>query len=231
MRLDARNRRQQLIAVAMRLFSERGFEGTTTRAIARAAGVNEAIIFRHFPTKEDLYWAVVSSRISAAGRKQMIERYVNSDLDQAEVLTGIAENLLTRTRKDAELTRLLLFSALRNADLSESFFHTYMAEAYDLLADYFRRCTRSGRLRKVNPVLAARGFLGMISNHILVQELFGGARYENFDPRQVGRELADIWLNGVGVRRRASGSGRDSNGSRKRGIPLSRSRAESVAAG
>ena len=43
---------------AKELFARQGFEGTTTRQIAERARVNEAIIFRHFPSKEDLYWAI-----------------------------------------------------------------------------------------------------------------------------------------------------------------------------
>ena len=46
----------------MRLFSERGFRGTTTKEIAQAAGVSEAIIFRHFATKEDLYTAIIDHK-------------------------------------------------------------------------------------------------------------------------------------------------------------------------
>src|SRR3712207_527601 len=53
-RMAADERRQQIVAVAMRLFSERGFRGTTTKEIAQAAGVSEAIISRHFATKDEL---------------------------------------------------------------------------------------------------------------------------------------------------------------------------------
>src|SRR5215208_4694809 len=58
-RMCADDRRRQIAEVAMRLFSERGFRGTTTKEIAQAAGVSEAIIFRHFATKEDLYSAII----------------------------------------------------------------------------------------------------------------------------------------------------------------------------
>ena len=51
--------RQRLCAVAERLFAQRGFSATTTKEIARAAGVNEAIIFRFFPHKDDLYAAIL----------------------------------------------------------------------------------------------------------------------------------------------------------------------------
>src|SRR5690348_3224187 len=97
MRLAAKDRRQQLIEVAMRLFSEQGFDGTTTRQIAEAAEVNEAIIFRHFSSKEELYWAVVNTRIDAAGRKRKIRRCLEANLTERETLAAIATSLLDRT--------------------------------------------------------------------------------------------------------------------------------------
>ena len=63
MRTAAKTRRRQILAAALRLFSRQGFDATTTRAIAQLAGVNEAIIFRHFTSKEELYWAVLSEQM------------------------------------------------------------------------------------------------------------------------------------------------------------------------
>jgi AcrR family transcriptional regulator len=197
MRLKAQVRREQLISTAMRLFSLQGFDGTTTREIANAAGVNEAIIFRHFPTKEDLYWAVISSRIASAGRQRRIREHLEATDDPQQALRGVALILLDRNEEDAAITRLLLFSALRNPKLTENFFRTYMSGTYRVLADYIRKGVESGRFRKVNPQNSARTFIGMISNHILVQELFGGDRRSPIDPKTAGAGLADLWLNGV----------------------------------
>ena len=199
MRLSTEQRRQQVISAAMRLFSSRGFDGTSTRAIAQAAGINEALIFRHFQTKEDLYWAVVSSRIHAAGRQEKIREYLGSPhMDAREVLAAIAENLLDRNHEDADLTRLLLFSALRNSELSENFFRTYMAGIYEAIARFIRQGIRKGQFRKIDPMLAARGFMGMISSHILLEELLGGSGNTS-TPRNLGRQLADLWLNGMSL--------------------------------
>jgi AcrR family transcriptional regulator len=200
MRLTAQDRRLQLIHAAMRLFAVQGFDGTTTREIAEAAGVNEAIIFRHFSSKEDLYWAVVSSRIKASGRKQKLRELLASGREEREVLAACAEAWLRRTRKDTALTRLLFFSALRNRRLSDAFFRTYIVESFDLLAEYFRKTANRGRFRNVDPLVAARGFLGMLAYHNLVQELFGGNRYQQFDPHVLGAQLADIWLDGISAR-------------------------------
>ena len=54
-----RVRRRQLIEVGIRLFSQKGFRGTTTKEITDAASVNPAILFRNFPTKDDLYAAIL----------------------------------------------------------------------------------------------------------------------------------------------------------------------------
>ena len=64
-RMPAEDRRRQIIGVAIRLFSQKGFRGTTTKEIAAAAGVNEAIIFRHFVTKSELYSAMIDEKAAA----------------------------------------------------------------------------------------------------------------------------------------------------------------------
>src|SRR5829696_247868 len=66
-RMCADERRLQIAEVAMRLSSERGFRGTTTKEIAQAAGVSEAIIFRHFATKEELYTAIIDYKGCGGG--------------------------------------------------------------------------------------------------------------------------------------------------------------------
>ena len=58
-RLSLARRRRQLIDAARRVFAERGFRGATTRQIAAAAGVTEALIFQHFPDKDALYDAIL----------------------------------------------------------------------------------------------------------------------------------------------------------------------------
>src|SRR5438094_7085455 len=58
-RLPAAERRQDLIETAIRVFTEGSYRGTTTAEIARAAGVSEPILYRHFASKRDLYLAAL----------------------------------------------------------------------------------------------------------------------------------------------------------------------------
>jgi AcrR family transcriptional regulator len=58
-KLSSEERRAAIIQAVRRVFADKGFHGTTTRELARAAGVSEALLFKHFPTKEALYSAML----------------------------------------------------------------------------------------------------------------------------------------------------------------------------
>jgi len=196
-RLTASDRRQQILDAASGLFARKGYQGATTREIAEEAGINEALLFRHFPSKENLYWTLIEELCAARGRPQKIRRILDKGGSDSEVFEAIAREFLDRSARDRELTRLLWFTALENHELSARFFNTFIAEIYEELAVHIRRRIRQGTFRKCEPLLAARGFLGMLVYHFLVQELFGGEQYQNFNPRQAAETLANIWLAGM----------------------------------
>ena len=196
-RIPASERRQQILAVATALFARQGFHGTTTRQIAEQVGVNEIILFRQFPTKHDLYWAVIEAKCQAKPGRQALKDALSGAADEQAAFTEIALGMLERNSRDTTLMRLLLFSALEAHELSERFYQTYTAQFYEVLAADIRRRIRAGAFRPVDPMLAARGFLGMIFQYILAQQLFGGARHHPNDHRKVARTFATIWLKGI----------------------------------
>lgn len=199
-RVSSEDRREQILDVAMSLFARQGFEGTTTRQLAESARVNEAIIFRHFPSKEDLYWAIIERKCQTSGRRAMLQQMLAGGGSDLEVFSGIAERILRRSKRDADITRLLLYTALERHELSDEFFRKHVAGQFELLADYVQRRIDEGAFRPVDPLLAARSFLGMVIYYYLVEELFIGSRRSDFDPAQVGGWMAELWLSGMVVR-------------------------------
>ena len=117
-RLSALDRRRQIIRTASTLFARRGYRGTTTREIAERAGINEALLFRHFPSKEKLYWTIIEEQCGARGRRDKINEIVDRGGSDYEIFAAIAREFLTRTARDTELTRLLWFTALESHTLS-----------------------------------------------------------------------------------------------------------------
>ena len=196
-RFSAADRRQQILDVATELFAAQGFQGTTTRQIAERSRVTEALIFRHFPGKEELYWAVIERKIRAAGPADRMRKNLESAGDDLQVLSTVAAEILERRAKDQTLSRLLLYTALENHRLSHRFFRIYVAECYEVLAEYVEKRIAEGRFRPMDPLLAARSFLGMVIYHSWVQELFGGKRYQDFSVQQVSDTVARLWLDGM----------------------------------
>src|ERR687894_3005968 len=60
-RLSADQRKQAIVDAVRDVFAEKGFDGTTTRELAKAAGVSEALLYKHFPSKESLYAAMLDA--------------------------------------------------------------------------------------------------------------------------------------------------------------------------
>src|ERR1051326_8086157 len=101
-RMSAEDRRQQILDVAIRLFSQKGFRGTTTKEIALAAGVNEAIIYRHFATKSELYSAIMDQKACSA-EVQALESALNEAMeskDDRRVFESIAFHLMEFHERD-----------------------------------------------------------------------------------------------------------------------------------
>src|SRR5207302_1823813 len=61
LKLSCDERRAAIVKSVRRVFAEKGFHGTTTRELAQAAGVSEALLFKHFPNKEALFTAMLGA--------------------------------------------------------------------------------------------------------------------------------------------------------------------------
>jgi AcrR family transcriptional regulator len=193
-RLSSGDRRQQIVDVATQLFARQGYEGTTTRQIAESAEVNEAIIFRHFSTKEDLYWAVIEDQCRMRAGREKLEQALGSGQNDEQIFTSIASEFLSR---DATLPRLLLFSALERHEVSQRFFKVHVASYYEILGDYIRRRIEDGAFREVDPILGARSFFGMLVYHFQIQELFGAKHLHDFELEHAVKTFVGIWLKGM----------------------------------
>jgi AcrR family transcriptional regulator len=195
-RISAKHRRQQIMRVAARLFARRGYSGTTTRQIAERAGVSEAIIFRHFSNKDELYQAILEAECGKRSPAAVLKRTAGSARDDFELLAAVAEEILSW---DALVGRLLLFSALESDRLSHRRFLAHMAPYQELLCGLVHARMGEGRFRGVDPLVAAQGFFGMLVYHFQVRGVYG-KRLPKHERRQLSEALASLWLEGMETR-------------------------------
>ena len=113
-RMPGHDRRRQLLDVAVDVFARRGFGGTKTKDIAAAAGVSEAILFRHFSSKEDLYHAILDAKEDKHGAPEFLEilRTYADRRDDAGLFQFVGSAIVRSFREDPAFHRLLLYASL-----------------------------------------------------------------------------------------------------------------------
>jgi len=174
-RLSGTERREQLLTIAVDLFSRKGFKGTTTREIAAAAGVTEAIIFRHFETKEHLYRAIIDQRLNSSDAAAWIaglQAAMDKDDDEAVVRQLIAAIIETH-KNDPKFERLMLYAALEGNDIALLYMRQVTACIVDVFRRYFKRRQKNGRMRAMAPDIALTAIVGMAKNYALSKYVHG----------------------------------------------------------
>src|SRR6186997_89530 len=105
-------KRQEILKAAMELFARKGFRGTTTRDLASQSDVNEAIIFRYFTNKSELYRAILEEKVHQGDEHYRQVEQMAKTSDIQTFLEFIGHQFLERHEHDSTFMRLLLFSAL-----------------------------------------------------------------------------------------------------------------------
>lgn len=156
----------------MDLFSRKGFAGTTTKEIALAAGVSEAIIFRHFATKRDLYTAIIEHNIHSAGAKQVLAGLETcmKRRDDEGLFRLIAKEMIEEHRRDARFEKLMLHASLEGHELATIYQREFGLPIFATLRAYLDRRQRSGALRRIDSGAMIVAIAGMAHYYALNAE-------------------------------------------------------------
>ncbi|HLA94896.1 MAG TPA: TetR/AcrR family transcriptional regulator [Pyrinomonadaceae bacterium] len=202
-RMSGDERRRQILQIAIDLFSKHGFRGTTTRQIANAAGVSEAMVFRHFATKEDLYGAILGDKachdeMKFPWEKDPVLQEAIQNKDDYTVFYNIALNAMTKQQADEGFMRLIFFSALEDHELADNFFNEFVLKVYEFIGGYIEQRQKDGAMRKMNPRVAVRALMGMMLHQSLNNILWDRKRrLLDITNEEAAKNFAEILLYGV----------------------------------
>ncbi len=184
----------RVLDAATRLFGERGYQATTTRAIAQAAGVNEVTLFRAFGNKQGVLRAI-GERLaqSQAGR-------VAADLDGSDVRAS----LMTLARREVAnglslgaLVTRLAFEATWVPEVAEVFADGPQANLA-ALADFLAGAQAAGRLRVDVPARTiAEAFFALTSSFVITRTVLGGPVERPADLEDTINDLFDLFWRGA----------------------------------
>ena len=193
-----------LLDSARRLFAAKGYAGASTREIATDAGVNEALIFRHFGNKVGLFRAAVVDPF-----RELIDDFVDeweatyvSNSMSTEGLTGAwihALNDLMREHRDLVIA-LIAANAIdaegdpEGAPLSDAF-----ARPLERLERFTRR-EMAGRGLTANPTVAVRATFGMVLSMAIFDDWFFSGVARPPSGETIAREMTDMIVFGFAGR-------------------------------
>lgn len=197
-RMPGEHRRRQLLQVAISSFAQNGFSGTKTKDIAAAAGVSEAILFRHFASKEDLYHAILDEKEATLGgerwfaeMKEFAERR-----DDRGLFQHIARQLIRSFREDSAFHRLLLYASLEGHLLAELFHERFGLPTGDFLARYISDRQQEGAFRECEPGVAVMFVFGTLVHYAMYRYVVGVKNFP-FSEETIVDHFVEFILSGL----------------------------------
>ena len=186
--------RLRILTATRELFASRGTRGTTTREVAIRAGVNEATLFRHFGTKQQLVDAMLDhfSRITTAW-DGLVHAEAHETLETLEEqLCALATASIDAMTRKQDIIRMTLAEEITNPE-GVSCAWRAPSEARRMLVEFFERRTASGELQG-DPEFLACSFMSISFAYVMGRKIWGP-----FDrtAEQIVPSIVKLFLNGA----------------------------------
>jgi len=151
--------KSRILKSALESFSKNGFNGATTRDIARVAGVNEVTLFRYFSSKEKLFENMVNEFLPNQDFVAIV--HDAKQLPYKESLTLIANAFIDGLKQHHSLIQVLYMEYQQHWELMEKVYGMLVTNLTKILAGYFQELQLQGVVRPINPALCAKMFFSI----------------------------------------------------------------------
>ncbi len=178
----------------MRIFSSKGYRGATTREIAAQAGVAEVTLFRHFKSKEKLFRELLNRYSFLPKLKGLIPEL--KGLSYRDALLLIAGNFYDVLLQRKDLIRIVHGEILRSA-MPDDVFEAFLNDMFETMASCFRIFQARGEIRRSDPEISARAFMGLVMSFFLMEEIFRKEPMNPKDRKRTLRDFVDIFIRGT----------------------------------
>jgi len=195
-RLSFPERERIILEAAGRLFAERGFVGTTTKAIATESGVNEALLFRHFRNKEELYNALIAQCLGDFETEMSPALKLLSPLPVRDALLEIAKLVLRKNRENPWFLRVVFFAALESNELSQHFFKQRLPLC-EFLDGFFAEKIKLGEIAERMPAVLSRTYMGIIHNYVQICLVFHTPDFYPLPEPEMLDQFVELFLKGA----------------------------------
>lgn len=162
--------KDKIVKSALKLFSKKGFLGTTTKEIAREAKVAEVTLFRYFSSKENLFIDVLKSQSFLPTLKDLIPKIEKTEYKEA--LTTVARYYLDLLKKKRDLICIMHTEIFQYPDEIRAIHSKMIHEVYLVFSSYLEKLKKANILRKdLDTNYASLAYFGMLFNLFIKKEL------------------------------------------------------------
>lgn len=188
---------EKLLEATLKLISEKGYLGTTTKEIAQEAGVTEVTLFRHFGSKEKLFEEVLSRYSFLPKLRDLLAELEGGTYDYEKVLQIIGIRFFDTLKERKSFVRLMTCEINVYPEKVRDVHNRFIDEIIQVLADFFRSQQDKGVLRRFPSESAAKAFLGMIFSYFNVEEITKGREISREEMERTIGEFIDIFVHGT----------------------------------
>ncbi|MHB8415494.1 MAG: TetR/AcrR family transcriptional regulator [Acidiferrobacteraceae bacterium] len=179
-RLTAAQRRDLIVDKAIQLFSRQGFRATRVKDIAEEVGTSDALVFQHFPTKRELYDAILEA---LGTRKHFTEieqlLYYEPEYNLEDVLTRLSIWVVGHTENEPAWLRLILYASLEQDEATADLAHEHFQRIIDYVAYEISEGQDAGRFRQDDPKACARSFFAGLLGLSIMRTIVHDRDYAN----------------------------------------------------
>lgn len=185
---DQNRRRHEIFNASVSLFLEQGFRETTMLEIARAAGVGKSTVYDYFETKDDILVSFVEDALYDL--TESARQVASQDLTAVEKLHLVLHLYLDYLVANKEFVEKLSFEVQRLNIESQQRIQVRRHAYQDLICGLIEGAVREGAFRPVNPLLATRTILALLTPAVLTHRPTG-------TPEEMMDDALDIFYRGV----------------------------------
>lgn len=193
-------RPQELLEAALALFIEKGFAATRSEEVAARAGVSKGTLYLYYPSKEELFKAVVRENL-AVHIKEGVEIVAQFEGSAAEALTLVMNEWWRRVGLGTAggISKVMMAEARSFPELAHFYVDEVITPTHELLGGLIERGIASGEFRPVPVVETVHVLIGPMLHMILYEHSFGACKLHGpvIDPPAVLATQVDLLLRGL----------------------------------
>lgn len=186
--------RTKILQAALQLFAKRGYEGTTTKDLAKSAGVAEGTLFRHFHSKK-----AILIEVATAGWADILTDLLTelSEMGNYKAVSQVMRRRMLNMRQNSNLMRVCFVEAQYHPELRESIQAEVITKMTDVAEAFFETAMEKGIYRRMNPKIVAKVFLGIFAIAGFSEETIMNPDASPKAMQEMAEGISDIFLRGV----------------------------------